>query len=166
MHNSKKISSEKSYVSLTSKAEYHNLEILETDFVRDSGTYTIKASNISGDKESNCEVKIEGSLKKSEETAAKEEADLKLKTDQNGVEEKRDSKLAGAGLDEKRDSKVDDAGLEEKRNSKVDDAGLEEKSDLKSNPKSVDEKKQSKEDVIEIKGTKSSKRNAADEELR
>lgn len=166
LHNSKKISSEKSYVSLTSKAEYHNLEILETDFVRDSGTYTIKASNISGDKESNCEVKIEGSLKKSEETAAKEEADLKLKTDQNGVEEKRDSILAGAGLDEKRDSKVIDAGLEEKRNSKVDDAGLEEKSDLKSNPKSVDEKKQSKEDVIEIKGTKSSKRNAADEELR
>jgi hypothetical protein len=34
-----------SYISLTSKAEYHNLEILETDFVRDSGTYTIKASS-------------------------------------------------------------------------------------------------------------------------
>ena len=130
-----------SYISLTSKAEYHNLEILETDFVRDSGTYTIKASNISGDKESNCEVKIEGSLKKSEKTASKEEADLKSKTDLNGVEEKRDSK--------------------------IDSAGLEEEIDLKSNPKRVDEKKQLKEDVIEMKGRKSSKRNAADEkELR
>jgi uncharacterized protein (TIGR02588 family) len=98
-----------SYISLTSKAEYHNLEILETDFVRDSGTYTIKASNISGDKESNCEVRIEGSLKKSEKTASKEEADLKLKTDLNGVEEKRDSKIDSAGLEEKRDSKVDSA---------------------------------------------------------
>jgi protein-tyrosine-phosphatase len=169
-----------SYISLTSKAEYHNLEILETDFVRDSGTYTIKASNISGDKESNCEVRIEGSLKKSEKTASKEEADLKLKTDLNGVEEKRDSKIDSAGLEEKRDSKVDSAGLEEKRDSKVDSAGLEEKRDskvdsagleeeidLKSNPKRVDEKKQLKEDVIEIKGRKSSKRNAADEkELR
>ena len=143
-----------SYISLTSKAEYHNLEILETDFVRDSGTYTIKASNISADKESNCEVRIEGSLKKSEKTASKEEADLKLKTDLNGVEEKRDSK-------------IDSAGLEEKRDSKVDSAGLEEEIDLKSNPKRVDEKKQLKEDVIEIKGRKSSKRNAADEkELR
>jgi hypothetical protein len=156
-----------SYISLTSKAEYHNLEILETDFVRDSGTYTIKASNISGDKESNCEVRIEGSLKKSEKTASKEEADLKLKTDLNGVEEKRDSKIDSAGLEEKRDSKVDSAGLEEKRDSKVDSAGLEEEIDLKSNPKRVDEKKQLKEDVIEIKGRKSSKRNAADEkELR
>lgn len=47
---------------MTSKAQYHNLEIPITDFKRDSGTYTLKATNISGEDLCHCEVKIEGRL--------------------------------------------------------------------------------------------------------
>ncbi|XP_076078871.1 uncharacterized protein LOC143048870 isoform X3 [Mytilus galloprovincialis] len=87
LHNSRRITSSSDYIILTSKEQYHNLEITKTKFLRDAGIYTLKATNISGEQESNCEVQIEGTLKIStevvdskEESASEEISDIKEKS--------------------------------------------------------------------------------------
>ncbi|XP_071142192.1 muscle M-line assembly protein unc-89-like isoform X2 [Mytilus edulis] len=87
LHNSRRITSSSDHIILTSKEQYHNLEITKTKFLRDAGIYTLKATNISGEQESNCEVQIEGTLKIStevvdskEKSASEEISDIKEKS--------------------------------------------------------------------------------------
>ncbi|VDI71755.1 Hypothetical predicted protein, partial [Mytilus galloprovincialis] len=146
LHNSRRITSSSDHIILTSKEQYHNLEITKTKFLRDAGIYTLKATNISGEQESNCEVQIEGTLKIStevvdskEESASEEISDIKEKS--IDVE---DLKNLQSNLKNVDDQKVLKSYVSEKTD--LNTKSLESK-ELITNSLSADKKKDSEEEV-------------------
>ncbi|XP_052093757.1 muscle M-line assembly protein unc-89-like isoform X2 [Mytilus californianus] len=110
LHNSQRITSTSDHIILTSKEQYHNLEITKTKFLRDAGIYALKASNISGEQESHSEVQIEGSLKISTvdskeellvKSASEEISDIKEKS--IDVKDKKNLQSNLKNVDEQKD---------------------------------------------------------------
>ena len=137
-----------SHISLTSKEEYHNLEIAQTDFTRDSGIYTLKATNISGENESNCEVKIEGSFKKSTEVID-EKTDIIVQKDEK-KELQTTSVITKEAVDEKN---IDSLVVEEKKDLEFVNETIDFKTELKTESAVKKEKEKIDSDTVIEKGS-------------